>query len=248
MQKKGRSGCQPGNCFWLTAVGKGFTSSNPLIPIIFHIFTGINQPKNLPAVQLYNENELLSRIAEGDRNAFKQLYDFYWEDIYYIALSFLKSPEWSQDMIQEIFIKIWQKRASLPAIEQFRSYLFIIARNELISALRQKMRTDGQKDQYEQQLPDQFLAPDQSFAVRELEMQIGQAVQQLPEQQRRIFLMTRNDGLSHDEIAEQLGLARKTVANNITKALNHIRDYLLQHGNDMITIALYVFILIGKKK
>jgi RNA polymerase sigma-70 factor (ECF subfamily) len=198
--------------------------------------------------QSYNEKELLTRVAGGDRGAFKQLYDLYWDDIYYIALSFLKSPEWSQDVIQDIFIKIWQKRATLPAVEQFKSYLFIIARNELISALRQKMRADGHNDQYRQHLPEQFLAPDQSFAVKELETQIGQAVQQLPEQQKRIFLMTRNDGLSHDEIAQQLGLARKTVANNITKALNHIRDYLLAHGNDLVTIALCIWMLSGKKK
>lgn len=195
---------------------------------------------NLPSDTSYNEKALLARIAEGDKDAFKQLYDHYWNDIYYVALGFLKSPEWSQDIIQEVFIKIWQKRATLTSIEQFKSYIFIIARNELISALRQKMRTDGQQDRYRQLLPEQYTSADQSLAVRELETQIGEAVQQLPEQQQRIFRMTRQEGLSHDEIADQLGIARKTVANNITKTLNHIRDYLLEHGNDVLTVALYL--------
>lgn len=194
----------------------------------------------MPSDTSYNEKALLARIAEGDKDAFKQLYDRYWNDIYYVALGFLKSPEWSQDIIQEVFIKIWQKRATLTSIEQFKSYIFIIARNELISALRQKMRADGQQDRYRQLLPEQYTSADQPLAVRELETQIGEAVQQLPEQQQRIFRMTRQEGLSHDEIADQLGIARKTVANNITKTLNHIRDYLLEHGNDVLTVALYL--------
>jgi RNA polymerase sigma-70 factor (family 1) len=177
-----------------------------------------------------DEKALLLRVAEGDRAAFKSLYDHYWNDLHTLALSFLKSPDWAQDIVQDVFLRIWIKRESLAGIEQFKSYIFIVLRNELVSALRQKNRTLKLYEKYRQHLPGDFLLTDSYLSLKELEQLIRQAVAQLPPPQGLLIELTREQGLSHDEIAARLGMARKTVSNTLTKALNNIRKYLWEHG------------------
>jgi len=185
-----------------------------------------------------NEKALLLQVAEGDRLAFKRLYDHYWNDLYTLALSFLKSPDWAEDLVQELFLRVWVKRETLPAIDQFKSYIFIMLRNEIISALRHKSRTIKLHEKYRQQIPGSFLLKDQDGSVgpdgyvnlKELEQLIRQAIAQLPPPQGLLIELTREQGLSHEEIAGRLGMAKKTVSNTLTKALNNIRLYLRQHG------------------
>jgi RNA polymerase sigma-70 factor (family 1) len=205
---------------------------------------------------LADEKALLLRVSEGDRSAFKGLYDHYWNDLYSLALTFLKSPDWAQDIVQDLFLRIWVKRDILSSIDQFKSYVFIMLRNELISALRHKTRTLKLHEEYRQQLPGDFLLsgspgdhnapashngpyaggpvsqerPDSYVRLKELEQLIRQAVAQLPPTQGLLIALTREQGLSHDAVAERLGMAKKTVSNTLTKALNNIRLYLREHG------------------
>lgn len=174
------------------------------------------------------EKALLEKTAAGDKAAFKSLYDHYWDDLYALALSFLKSPDWAQDLVQDIFVKLWVKRAELPSIGQFRPYIFVMVRNGIVSALRQKRL----RDRYRQSLPGHFLAAaaDSPLGGKELEGLIREAVARLPPPQDLLIRLTREQGLSHEEIAERLGMAKKTVSNNLTKALNSIRLYLRSHG------------------
>jgi RNA polymerase sigma-70 factor (family 1) len=177
-----------------------------------------------------DERQLLSQVATGDRSAFKRIYDHYWNDMYALAISFLKSSYWAQDIVQDLFLKLWIKRETLPSIEQFRSYIFIMLRNELITALRSKARAEKVYDKYRQQIPSDFLLPDNRLIINELEQLIREAVRQLPPAQSLLIELTRNQGLSHEEIADRMGMAKKTVSNTLTKALNNIRNYLREHG------------------
>jgi RNA polymerase sigma-70 factor (ECF subfamily) len=186
----------------------------------------------------YNETELLLRIAEGDKAAFKELHDHYWNNLYSVALSFLKSPDWAMDVIQEVFLKLWERRHKLSEIDHFKPYLFVSTRNELLTALKSSTRQAQLQEKYAQRMPDHFMLPDQVLSVKELEGLVASVVAQLPELQRTIYRLTREQGLSHDEIAGQLGIARKTVANNMTKALNQIREYLQVHSDDLSVLLL----------
>lgn len=194
--------------------------------------------KNLSSDLQYTDKELVSRISRGDRLAFKILHDKCWNDIYSVALGFLKSPDWVQDVIQDVFMKLWIRREKLGVIDDPRAYIFIMARNELITAIKSKSRLDSLNRKYKQPLSDEFLLPDQALALKELESVVADAVSDLPELQQEIFRLTRIEGLSHEEIAERLGIARKTVANNITRALNHIRTHLHRHSDDILLVLL----------
>lgn len=180
---------------------------------------------------------LLERVASGDRGAFGLVHHRYWNNIYNTSLSYLKSPEWAQDIVQDVFLKLWEKRAALPGVENFPAYLYVIVRNELVSALRKKWDKVPLKDSYNDVIPSDIFSPEHHIDTRKLEEALQNAVRQLSPQQRQIFRMTREMGLSHAEIALQLGIDKRTVGNHATAALNRLR-HLLQDHPDMLLVLL----------
>lgn len=175
-----------------------------------------------------NVQRLLRMVAEGHRPSFTDLYDRYWKKIYATSLHYLKSPEWSQDLVQDIFLKIWLKRSVLPEVENFESFLFILARNELISAIRKKVAAVPLPKHNEATAAADH--PDNVLSLKQTEQLIADAIAQLPPQQKLVFTLTRQAGLSHEAIARRLGLNTRTVNNHATQALLHIRQYLRKQG------------------
>lgn len=185
-------------------------------------------------MQKNDDTELLLRlVAEGHRPSFTVLYDRYWKKIYTTSLHYLKSPEWAQDLVQDIFLKVWVKRSTLPEIENFESFLFIMARNELVSAIRKKVAAAPIQEQQESTAAATTDLPDNALSLKQTEQLIADAVAQLPPQQKLVFMLTRNAGLTHEAIARQLGLNTRTVNNHASRALLHIRQYLQKQGHPL---------------
>ncbi|MGX5817661.1 RNA polymerase sigma factor [Chitinophaga lutea] len=195
---------------------------------------------------LMGERALLEKTAGGDQAAFATLHAHYWNDIYSLALSFLKSPDAAEDIIQEVFLKLWLRRESLPALREFRPYLMVMVRNEIISAMR--------KDAVRQKRHDRFLddcgplhTGDPGVPASETAKLICAALDQLPEKQRQIFNLSREEGLNHDMIAARTGLSPKTVSNTITIVLNHLRTFLRKQGAGFWLVAAGLLMAILKK-
>jgi len=184
----------------------------------------------------YTDSELMRLAARGNRQAFGALYDRYWNTLYTTALSYLKSPEWAQDVVQDIFMKVWTGREKLEAVEKPDAWLFILARNELVSALRRKFDCAPISEQYEHYLPGDSIQPDKALALKETNRLVEEAVALLPPQQKRVYELTRGQQLSHEHIARELGLNTRTVNNHATKALNQIRRYLREHGGLILVV------------
>ncbi|WP_127129546.1 RNA polymerase sigma factor [Pseudoflavitalea rhizosphaerae] len=183
----------------------------------------------MPAELLHTSQELLNRIAAGDQEAFASLHHQYWDECYGLALAFLKSPDQAEDVVQDVFLKLWVKRSSLPAIKDFTPYFMVMVRNEIINYLRQLAQRQKKHAQY---VSDNSVHLQQFFSVSDADTAsiIQKALSELTERQQQIFSLSRDNGLSHEEIAEQLGLSKKTVSNTITQVLNHLRITLYQHG------------------
>lgn len=175
-------------------------------------------------------------VAEGNRKAFGTLYDRYWNTVHATALSYLKSPEWAQDLVQDIFMKVWTGREKLKAVENPGAWLFILARNELVSALRSKLDCAPISEQYGDYLPGDAMQPDKALSLKETNRLIEEAVELLPPQQKRVYELTRGQQLSHETIAREMGLNTRTVNNHATKALNQIRRYLKEHGGLLMLV------------
>ncbi len=177
-------------------------------------------------VNVNNESALLRRVAEGDETAYRQLFHLHWNNVYTVALMLTKSVPLAEDMVQDVFLKIWQKREQFAEIERFEDYLFIMARNHIYTELKKQAKNEGFKQQLVDFFEDSAHHADLALLTKETQHQIESAIQQLTPQQQLVYRLSRDQGLSHEEIAQQLNISRNTVRNHIVQALKVIRDYL----------------------
>ncbi len=176
------------------------------------------------------ESQLLALSAAGDADAFEILYRRYRDKSYAMLLSFVKSHADAEDLLQDIFVKLWIGRKNLERVEDFDAYLFITLRHALSYALRKEEQQEKLKIRAGgfEHLPR--ATAEEQVHIRDIETLVSSALEQLPASQRRIYLMSRREGLTHEQIAAELGLSPKTISNTITLILNHIRNFLRQYG------------------
>lgn len=177
-------------------------------------------------VELYDQELVLQQVAAGDDQAFAKLVKLKWNNIYAQALTYIKSTHHAEDIVQEIFIKIWEKRHSLDEIDNFDSYLFIIARNYIISELRKKIAVPLPGENVPETFEEEARQPDRVLSNKQLNELIAKGIQMLPQQQKQAFKLSRDHGLSHEEIAEHMELSKETVKKHICRALNFLRTYI----------------------
>lgn len=168
-------------------------------------------------------NILLSRIAAGDNEAFKTLFEMFYPKVKIFLVKFLKEENTAEDISQDIFVKIWTYREALPDIRSFNTYLYRMTRNAALNHLRgNHSKIDISKMSV---LDDKDIEAE--YQTKEKELLIRLTVEHMPPQRQRIFKMSREQGLSNDDIALKLGISKKTVENNITLALKDLRDVIL---------------------
>jgi RNA polymerase sigma-70 factor (ECF subfamily) len=172
---------------------------------------------------------LLKSLAAGDETAFRQLYDLYAGKIYTLAITYLKSPIAAQDIVQEVFIKVWEKRALLSKVENLPAYLHVMTRNLLIDQLQKKLPVYNENNWTDNTLTEDRHLPQQQLDYRELATLIRRAVEQLPFRQQQIYRLSRDRHFTHQQIARELNLSYDTVREHMSKALGNIRAILEKH-------------------
>jgi RNA polymerase sigma-70 factor (family 1) len=176
-----------------------------------------------------NESALLLRVATGNELAYTQLVERYWKKVLQHALSFVKSYPVAEELTQDVFIQIWEKRKKLSEVNSFDNYLFIVSRNLIISHIRKKLiETDSLKGEKLQEL---FFKPDEQYEFQELVEIINVGAALLPEPRRSVFLLSRIEGRDVDYISKELGIATRTVRWHLVQALNFLRNYLHKYYN-----------------
>ena len=183
---------------------------------------------------IYIESEVLQLIAEGDESAFRQLFDEHWQNIYGVAYMLTKSRPMAEDMIQEIFMKLWIKRKQLPKVENFRNYLFIVARNHIFNELKKRSTDILFTNHLVEYFGDTKETPEKKLLQKEAEQIIGGIVERLPQQQKMIYRLSREEGLSRHEMADRLGITPNTVRNHLARALEMIRHELQRDVNGLL--------------
>ena len=171
----------------------------------------------------YEIKQWLILTSEGDEIAFARLLRSHWNKVYTQALTYLKLPQNAQEITQNVFVKIWSAREKLASLDSFSNFLFIVSRNEIISALRKKEKSFN--DPIEE-LQEGLLIPDQQLEYKESYQRLTKAIEQLPPMRKIVFKMSRLEGRSYEEIGNELGISRNGVKDHIVKALNFLRTNL----------------------
>ncbi|MEC5145374.1 RNA polymerase sigma-70 factor, ECF subfamily [Chitinophaga sp. 180180018-2] len=173
----------------------------------------------------YHNHELLVRIAEGDEKAFRIFFDKYRNRFYAVVLKMTRSEALAEDMVQEIFLKIWQNRASLPEITNPDSYFFTSLYRQVFRHYK-RAALDRNLLKMVAEAPSFQSITDETVLAREGERLIEEAISRLPAQQQQVFRLSKQDGFSREQIAEQLNISPHTVKNHLADAMKSVKSYL----------------------
>ena len=174
--------------------------------------------------QQISDTELLLQIKEDDHASFDLLFDRYWERLYRVALSRTGDDFVAQDIVQELFIKLWDNRSTIYISVSLKAYLYASIRYEVYRQVRSSMLTS---DVFET-LFDRLQTPVdyENIEYKELIAQVNSAVNALPQKCREVYKLSREEYLSHKQISSRLNISTKTVENHLTKALKQLRTSL----------------------
>ncbi|MBW6500509.1 MAG: RNA polymerase sigma-70 factor [Bacteroidales bacterium] len=173
-----------------------------------------------------SDNLLVTRIRQNDKNAFKILYNRYSRKIYFFSLKFLGNNFETEELVQSVFINVWETRESLDTAGSVKSYIYRSAVNYIINYLKRKsVRTRFMELQIHKEDFESNNTYEQVF-FNDLEKTINSVVGALPPGQQKIFRLSRFEGLTHKEIAGKLDLSVRTVENQMYRALKTIKTIL----------------------
>lgn len=191
---------------------------------------------------LYTEKELLERLIAGDERAFDLLYHQYSKRIYANTLRLVKDEEFAQEILQEVFIRIWQQRERLDADKSFSSYLFTITQNLIRDFFRKAARDRKLQAMLISVGSELYEHIESTIFHKETNAILNEAIEQLPLQRKRIFTLCKIEGKSYDEVAAIMGISVSTVGNQLVKATRSIRQhFLLSENCALLVTALVVF-------
>ena len=173
-----------------------------------------------------NYGELIKRIRSGDHNAFEELFHLYYSQLCVFSNSYVKSLDLARDVVQDVLIKIWDNREDLQINHSLKAYLYMAVRNQSLNFIQQKKQIERLEKRLKKQLElNDFIKRDEQNTA-ELTLKVWKLVDKLPERRRTIFILYRKHGLSYSEISEVMGIARKTVENQMGKSLKFLREQL----------------------
>jgi len=187
-----------------------------------------------------NESHLVRNLSRGNLLAFNTLYKEYSGRLYRFAVGYLKSETEAEELVQEVFTIIWEKRADLKEELSFKSFLFTIAFN----IIRKHFRTKSYFAEYfkSELNPDLDMQTTQKITYNSLHQYITELVNKLPERRKEIFIKSRFQGLTIKEIAEEMKISHKTVENQLTDALKFLRTNL---NRESISRILFLFLFLS---
>jgi RNA polymerase sigma-70 factor (family 1) len=173
---------------------------------------------------LYSSDDagLLLQLSEGNKLAFDILYNKYWKQVYNAAYKRLNNKDHAQDVAQDVFVQLWIRGTKSP-IANLPAYLFVAARNSVFKHIEKQGKYAAMPDMAEQ-LESPFERADSNILHKEFLIAFNQLIESLPPQQRVIFDMRFNDGLTSQQIADQLQISPKTVRNQMGRALATLRN------------------------
>jgi len=185
------------------------------------------------------EQFLVLRLQKGSEGAFRKLFDRYRHDIYAFSLSILKSKHQAEEVVQDVFLKVWLNHENLDPSLSFKSYIFTIARNLAFNILAKAANDVKLKERIFYKNQTGCSLTDTRLLEEDYEKLKNRAIDELSPRCKQVFQMSRNDGKSYEQIAKELGISTNTVKNQMSTALASIKEFLSLNGD---IVFLFIFL------
>ena len=178
----------------------------------------------------------VEKLKNGDNNAYTLLMNDYYKNLCGYANLFTKDPSKSEDIVQNVFVKIWIYRKKIDPNIPIKKYLYKSVYNEFIDQYRKNKSVISLEEKYLKVIDT--IIDDNSLDIEKLMMNVNREIDKLPEKCKRVFILNKKEGLTHDEIAEYLQISTKTVESHITRAFKILNQKL---GNKIKNILIIIF-------
>lgn len=180
------------------------------------------------------EISTIEALQNSDHKAFEEVFLAYFDKVKYLLIGLLRSESDAEELAQDIFVKLWMNHHSIDPSKSFSTYLYTIARNTALNYLKHKLVEENFKNSFNDFDVEEADASDEILFAKEISLLVEMTVCRMPIQRRKIYRMSREKGVSNNEIAEELRISKKTVENQLSLALQEIKR---------IISAFYIFFL-----
>lgn len=188
-----------------------------------------------------NEFELLKRLQSGDQLAFEVLYQNYSQEIYRKLIKMVKNITLAEELTQDVFVKIWNKREVITIDQPFRYYLLTITNNIVNDFYRRAARERRLQDEIIAASTELYNPTEDQIYYKESKELMDKAIDSLPAQQKIVFKMCKIEGKSYEEVSQLMGISTSTISNHIVKATKSIKIYFFDHKKGFLLLAMYIF-------
>lgn len=196
----------------------------------------------MPEVDFFQECELLREVVLGNENAFRQLFKVHSHRLGTYVFRLTGSIELAEEIVQDVFLKIWMNRETLAGVTNFKAYLFVVSKNHALNCLRKLIKERACQQKWEESVSDELKIPEGEMADKYYSL-LDEAIDHLPPQQQKVYLLSRHERLKYAEIAEQLDISRETVKKYLQIAIASITTHV--HANMDVSVLFLVFLLIS---
>lgn len=181
---------------------------------------------------------LLELLSQGDEQAFRRIFDAYSSKVYGFALKLTRAQSMAEEIVQDVFMKVWINREAMATVDYFSSYLYTITRNHTFNLMKRVALEAHAKSALGKELSEAHRETEEAFIEKESRQILNQAIDRLPPQQRMVYSLCYQQGLKYEEVAQRLNISRLTVKTHMQQALRNIK----LHFSGLIS-ALMLFLI-----
>ncbi len=190
------------------------------------------------------QKKLIRLLNHGNEPAFNELYRTYIKPVYKRILFIVKEEEIAEELSQDLFIKVWQKRKEIDPEKSFKSFLYTIAHNLVYDYLRKVARDKQLLNRLMANAVDYYMHTEETFQAKETQKVLTEAIEKLPPQGKQVFTLCKLEGKSYEEVSRLMGITVATVNSHMVKSSRFVREYLYRNlGADVLAFILMASIL-----
>ena len=175
-----------------------------------------------------NERKIVQLLSQGNTDAFVQVFNQYHDRIYRVAMQYVKSQALSEEIVQDVFMKLWEKREALSQVLNFEAWFITLSKNYILNYLKRMANERNIREKWISEVPQTEEKTDHHIRHAEYTQLMEQALDNLSEQQRMVYTLAREQKLSYEAIGKELSLSPNTVKTHMSRALQSIRAFFKQ--------------------